>query len=105
MNDLLLDVENLNVVFKGAYQDHSAVRNVSFTVGRGKVAIVGESGSGKSQTCRALLKLTPKVGRISADKMRFGDVDLLNASEKQMRRIRGNRISMVFRTRNFPLTR
>ncbi|MEN3262764.1 ABC transporter ATP-binding protein [Sodalis endosymbiont of Spalangia cameroni] len=103
MNDLLLDVENLNVVFKGAYQDHPAVRNVSFTVGREKVAIVGESGSGKSQTCRALLKLTPKVGRISADRMRFGDIDLLNAREQQMRRIRGNRISMILQDPKFSL--
>lgn len=67
------------------------------------MAIVGESGSGKSQTCRALLKLTPKVGRISADRMRFGDIDLLNAREQQMRRIRGNRISMILQDPKFSL--
>lgn len=103
MNDTLLQVENLNIIFKGAHQDHHAVRNVSFSVGREKLAIVGESGSGKSQTCRALLKLTPKIGRVTADKMQFGDIDLLAASEKQMRRIRGGRISMILQDPKFSL--
>lgn len=103
MTETLLQVENLNIIFKGAHQDHHAVRNVSFTVGREKLAIVGESGSGKSQTCRALLKLTPKIGRISADVMRFGDLDLLNASERQMRNVRGNRISMILQDPKFSL--
>ena len=103
MTDTLLQVKNLNIIFTGAHEDHHAVRDVSFSVGREKLAIVGESGSGKSQTCRALLKLTPKIGRISADQMRFGDVDLLNASEKQMRTIRGNRISMILQDPKFSL--
>ncbi|MDX5628029.1 MULTISPECIES: ABC transporter ATP-binding protein [unclassified Brenneria] len=103
MNDILLDVQDLNIVFKGAHEDNHAVRDVSFQVGREKVAIVGESGSGKSQTCRALLKLTPKIGRVSAKAMRFGEFDLLNASEKQMRAIRGNRISMILQDPKFSL--
>jgi len=102
-NTPLLDVENLSILFKGAHEDHLAVRDVSFQVGREKVAIVGESGSGKSQTCRALLKLTPKIGRISASKMRFGEIDLLGSSEKQMRAIRGNRISMILQDPRFSL--
>lgn len=103
MNSPLLEVENLNILFKGAHEDNLAVRDVSFQVGREKVAIVGESGSGKSQTCRALLKLTPKIGRISASKMRFGDIDLLRAGERQMRAIRGNRISMILQDPRFSL--
>ncbi|MFS2223051.1 ABC transporter ATP-binding protein [Pantoea sp. B65] len=103
MNDTLLQVENLNIIFKGAHQDHHAVRNVSFHVGREKLGIVGESGSGKSQTCRALLKLTPKIGRVTADKMQFGAIDLLAASEKQMRTIRGGRISMILQDPKFSL--
>ncbi|WP_034912332.1 ABC transporter ATP-binding protein [Erwinia sp. 9145] len=103
MTDSLLQVQNLNIVFKGAHEDHHAVRDVSFSVGREKVAIVGESGSGKSQTCRALLKLTPNIARISADLMQFCDVDLLNASEKKMRTIRGNRISMILQDPRFSL--
>ncbi|MFP9230409.1 ABC transporter ATP-binding protein [Pectobacterium cacticida] len=103
MNDILLNVQNLNLVFRGGQQDNHAVRDVSFQVGREKVAIVGESGSGKSQTCRALLKLTPKLGRITAKAIRFGEIDLLNASEKQMRTIRGNRISMILQDPKFSL--
>ncbi|MEC5342390.1 ABC transporter ATP-binding protein [Brenneria populi] len=103
MSDILLDVQGLNIVFKGAHEDNHAVRDVSFQVGREKVAVVGESGSGKSQTCRALLKLTPKIGRISARAIRFGEIDLLNASEKQMRAVRGNRISMILQDPKFSL--
>lgn len=103
MNNPLLDVENLRILFKGAHEDNLAVRDVSFQVRREKVAIVGESGSGKSQTCRALLKLTPKTGSVHASKMRFGDIDLLQASERQMRTIRGNRISMILQDPRFSL--
>lgn len=103
MNKPLLEVENLSIRFKGPHEDNMAVRNVSFQVGREKVAIVGESGSGKSQTCRALLKLTPKAGHITASKIAFGDIDLLNASERQMRTVRGNRISMILQDPRFSL--
>ncbi|MGY5955687.1 ABC transporter ATP-binding protein [Kosakonia sp. BK9b] len=103
MNNPLLDIENLSILFKGPHEDHAAVRDVSFQVGREKVAIVGESGSGKSQTCRALLKLTPKAGHVHATKMRFGDIDLLQASERQMRAIRGDRISMILQDPRFSL--
>ncbi|MCA1177881.1 MULTISPECIES: ABC transporter ATP-binding protein [unclassified Pantoea] len=102
MNNLL-QVKNLNIVFRSAHGEHRAVRDVSFHVGREKVAIVGESGSGKSQTCRALLQLTPKIGRVTADQMQFDDIDLLNSSEKQMRQIRGNRISMILQDPRFSL--
>jgi len=103
MSDTLLQVQNLNIVFNGPHENHHAVRNVSFTVGREKLAIVGESGSGKSQTCRALLKLTPKSAHLSAGTLRFGDIDLLHASERQMRTIRGNRISMILQDPKFSL--
>lgn len=103
MSNQLLKVENLNIVFKGAHEDHHAVRDVSFQVGREKVAIVGESGSGKSQTCRALLKLTPKIAQVNATKMQFGDIDLLNSSERKMRTVRGNRISMILQDPRFSL--
>lgn len=103
MTNSLLQVKNLNIVFRSAHGEQHAVRDVSFQVGREKVAIVGESGSGKSQTCRALLKLTPKIGHVSADQMQFGDIDLLSCSEKQMRSIRGNRISMILQDPRFSL--
>ncbi|PKE29960.1 peptide ABC transporter ATP-binding protein [Rahnella sp. AA] len=103
MTEKLLDVQNLNITFKGHRQENHAVRGISFSVGREKVAIVGESGSGKSLTGRSLLKLTPQGASVSADRMQFGDIDLLTTRERQMRKIRGKRISMIMQDPKFSL--
>nr|WP_217500281.1 ABC transporter ATP-binding protein [Kosakonia sacchari] len=80
-----------------------AVRGVSFSLGQEKLAIVGESGSGKSTVGRALLRLHPAKARIQAEAMQFGDVDLLNISEAQMRQVRGKRISMIMQDPKYSL--
>jgi peptide/nickel transport system ATP-binding protein len=67
------------------------------------VGIVGESGSGKSMTGRAVLRLVRPPGFIEADRMRMGDDDILNASETEMRRLRGRRISMIMQDPKFSL--
>lgn len=103
MADTLLEVEDLNVRFDGARQSHHAVRGVSFAIGRQKVGIVGESGSGKSLTGRAIMKLAPKAARIEAGRIHFDGIDLLAASERRMRAIRGNRISMILQDPKFSL--
>ncbi|MDQ1184071.1 ABC transporter ATP-binding protein [Agrobacterium larrymoorei] len=103
MDKPLIDVKDLTIRFETPQRTFDAVRGVSFAIGREKVGIVGESGSGKSQTGRALLKLTPKVATISAGHMRFKDTDLLAASEKDMRKIRGNRISMILQDPKYSL--
>lgn len=103
MDKPLIDVKDLTIRFETPQRTFDAVRGVSFTIGREKVGIVGESGSGKSQTGRALLKLTPKVATISAGHMRFKDTDLLAASEKDMRKIRGNHISMILQDPKYSL--
>jgi len=103
MDKPLIDVKDLTIRFETPQRTFDAVRGVSFTLGREKVGIVGESGSGKSQTGRALLKLTPKVATISAGHVRFKDTDLLAASEKDMRKIRGNRISMILQDPKYSL--
>ncbi|GLW39498.1 peptide ABC transporter ATP-binding protein [Pectobacterium carotovorum subsp. carotovorum] len=99
----LMEVENLRVSFvnRGAVTD--AVRGVSFTLGCEKLAIVGESGSGKSTVGRALLQLHPHSARITADKLYFGDTDLLKADEARMRQIRGKRISMIMQDPKYSL--
>ncbi|WP_081926249.1 ABC transporter ATP-binding protein [Pectobacterium betavasculorum] len=99
----LMEVENLRVSFvnRGAVTD--AVRGVSFQLGCEKLAIVGESGSGKSTVGRALLQLHPHSARITADKLRFGDSDLLKADEARMRQIRGKRISMIMQDPKYSL--
>lgn len=99
----LLEVDDLWVSFPGADRNIDVVRGISFSIGREKVGIVGESGSGKSMTGRSILKLTPKTAQIRAKTLRFGEVDLLSASERQMRSVRGNRISMILQDPKYSL--
>lgn len=103
MDRPLIAIEDLRIRFPGAHRSNDAVRGISFTIGREKVGIVGESGSGKSLTGRAILKLTPNSARITARRMEFDGIDLLSASERQMRSIRGNRISMILQDPKFSL--
>ena len=99
----LLTVENLRVRFPSRTGFTEAVRGVSFTVGREKLGIVGESGSGKSVTGRSLLRLVAPPGEVTADRIDFDGTDLLHASERKMREIRGQRISMVMQDPKFSL--
>ncbi|PRD52234.1 ABC transporter ATP-binding protein [Phyllobacterium myrsinacearum] len=103
MTKPLLEVDDLWVSFPGVKHDIDIVRGISFSIGREKVGIVGESGSGKSMTGRSVLKLTPKSAQIRAKTMRFDGVDLLSASERKMRTIRGNRISMILQDPKYSL--
>lgn len=99
----LLDIEDLSVTFSTRKETVRAVQGVSFTMGREKLGIVGESGSGKSVTCRALLRLIRPPGRVQARKLSFDGIDLLAASRRQLRQIRGGRISMVMQDPKFSL--
>lgn len=105
-NAPLLEVADLRVRFPartGPTGWSEAVRGVSFTLGREKLGIVGESGSGKSLTGRSILRLVPRPGEVSADRLSFRGEDLLTASEKRMREIRGRRISMVMQDPKYSL--
>ncbi|APZ51483.1 ABC transporter ATP-binding protein [Salipiger abyssi] len=99
----LLDVENLRVTFPTRSGSFEAVRGISFSLGRERLGIVGESGSGKSMTGRAILKLIRKPGIVTADRMQMGGTDLLTASEREMRRIRGRHASMIMQDPKFSL--
>ena len=103
MVEPLLQVDDLNISFHGGRGVTRAVRGISFAIGREKVGIVGESGSGKSQTGRAVLRLTPKGAEITAKTLAFDGIDLLAATEPQMRKIRGKRISMILQDPKFSL--
>jgi len=105
MNDSgpLLTVEDLHVRFATRQGLVHAVRGVNFNVGREKLGIVGESGSGKSMTGRAVLRLVPSPGEVTARKLDFEGTDLLRAGDREMRRIRGKRISMVMQDPKFSL--
>lgn len=99
----LLDIENLRVRFPTRQGYFDAVRGISFSLRRERLGIVGESGSGKSMTGRAILKLIRKPGQITANRMQMGTTDLLTASEKQMRQIRGRHASMIMQDPKFSL--
>jgi peptide/nickel transport system ATP-binding protein len=99
----LLEVENLRVTFVTETGLVEAVRGVSFSVGRERIGIVGESGSGKTMTGRAVLRLIRPPGRIEASRMEFGGQDLLRASERDMRALRGKRIGMVMQDPKYSL--
>jgi len=102
-NSPLLDVRNLHVDFVNAGAVTHAVRGVSFTLGQEKLAIVGESGSGKSTVGRALLRLHPAKAKITAERMQFGDINLQQVTEAQMRQVRGKRISMIMQDPKYSL--
>jgi peptide/nickel transport system ATP-binding protein len=99
----LLDVKNLRVSYPTRTGVIEAVRGVSFTLGKERLGIVGESGSGKSQTGRAIMGLTPKHAVVSADNLDFNGFDLLSASAKQRRLLRGKRIAMVLQDPKYSL--
>ena len=99
----LLSVQNLRVSFPTHRGRVEVVKGISFDLGRERLGIVGESGSGKSMTGRAILKLIRKPGLVTADRLDFDGVDILAQSEKQMRAIRGARISMVMQDPKFSL--
>ncbi|MBK1837585.1 ABC transporter ATP-binding protein [Azospirillum sp. YIM B02556] len=99
----LLEVSNLRVAFPTRTGMAEAVRGVSFTLGREKLGIVGESGSGKSMTGRSILRLVPPPGRVSADRLAFRGEDLLAASPRRLRDIRGRRIAMVMQDPKYSL--
>jgi peptide/nickel transport system ATP-binding protein len=103
MTAQLLTVEDLRVSFPTRTRLVEAVRGISFTIGREKVGLVGESGSGKSITGRAILRLVPPPGQVTAARFQLGDVDLLRASERTMREVRGRRVSMVLQDPRFSL--
>jgi len=94
----LLRVENLRTYFHTHAGVVRAVDDVSFSIDPGEtLGIVGESGSGKSVVCLSLLRLIPSPpGRIESGHAQFVDVDLLKCDEDDLRRIRGDRIAMIF---------
>ncbi|TDX29313.1 ABC transporter ATP-binding protein [Rhodovulum visakhapatnamense] len=99
----LLEVEDLWVRFPTRTGLFDAVRGVSFKLGRERLGIVGESGSGKSMTGRSILRLIRPPGQVTAAHIRLDGEDLMQHSEAQMRKVRGQRISMVMQDPKFSL--
>jgi len=94
----ILRVEDLTVSFTTETGRVRVVENVSFTVERGRtVGLVGESGCGKSVTAMSIMRLLPSPpSHVEGGRVFFNGTDLLSLSDAEMRRIRGNRIGMIF---------
>jgi peptide/nickel transport system ATP-binding protein len=97
-SDILLSVRDLEVEFSTREGPVRAINKISFDIPRGKtVGLVGESGSGKSVTSLAAMRLIPNPpGQVTGGQILFNGTDLLKISEAEMRKIRGNKISMIF---------
>ena len=98
MSENLIEIRDLAVEFVTGDQAQRVVEGVSFDIRKGEtLALVGESGSGKSVTAHSILRLLPyPLARHPAGSIRYQGRDLLQADEKTLRGIRGNRIAMVF---------
>ncbi|MBS4032600.1 MAG: ABC transporter ATP-binding protein [Clostridiales bacterium] len=94
----LLDIKNLRTVFHTVDGTVRAVDGVDLMLHRGEiVAVVGESGCGKTTMGLSIMGLTPSpAGHVCADYIRFNEKDLLGLSKEEVRKIRGNEISMIF---------
>lgn len=101
-NDMLLEVKDLRTYFhmpNGTVI--KAVEGVNFTLKKGKVlGIIGESGSGKSVTSRAIMQIVDKPGRIESGEVIFKGENLLEKNDREMSRIRGQQISLIFQDPN-----
>ncbi len=98
MKEALLSVRDLDIRFPYDGKMTKVVDHVSFDIFRGEtVGLVGESGSGKSVTSKAILRLIEDPpGRIAGGQVMFEGQDLLHLSNKEMRKVRGGKISMIF---------
>jgi ABC-type dipeptide/oligopeptide/nickel transport system ATPase component len=95
--ETLLEVEDLGVAFGSGSNHVTAVDRVSFRLARGEtLGLVGESGSGKSVTAFSILRLLPPGGRITGGRVLFEGRDLLRLPERELRQVRGARISLIF---------
>lgn len=94
---ILLEVKNLHTDYVTGEKKIHAVNDVSFQIIKGETfGLIGESGCGKSATCKSLIRLMREPGRITSGEILYQGENLLTYTEKEMRKIRGREISMVF---------
>jgi len=97
-NHMLLEIKDLEVVYQTDFENVYALNKVTLSLNAGEtLGLVGETGAGKTTTALSILKLLPKnIGKITGGSIMFDGVDIVKATEGEMRKIRGNKISMIF---------
>jgi len=97
MEETILNIEGLKTYFFTEAGIVKAVDGISFNLKKGEsLGLVGESGSGKTVTALSVLRIVPKPGKIVEGKVEFNGDDLLKKTEKEMQRIRGSKIAIIF---------
>lgn len=98
MKEIILDINNLSVIYKTDLETVNAINGIDLKVSKGKtLGLVGETGAGKTTTALSILRLLPSnTGKILNGSIKFDGIDLLDLSEKEMQQIRGDKIAMVF---------
>jgi len=97
MTETILNIEGLKTYFFTEAGIVKAVDNISFNLKKGEsLGLVGESGSGKTVTALSILRIVPKPGKIIDGKIEFNGDNLLKKTEKEMQRIRGSEIAIIF---------
>lgn len=98
MGNKILEVENLSVQYRSEKEVVRAVNNISFSLEEGTtLGLVGETGAGKTTTALTLIGLLPeRTGRVSSGSVKLDGEDLLQMKKGEMRKIRGNKVSMIF---------
>lgn len=97
MSENVLELKNLAISFDTPEGEVEAVRGIDLSVKAGEIlCIVGESGCGKTVTCQSIMHLLPRYSRVKHGQMIVCGQDITNSSEKEMRKIRGGTMSMIF---------
>ena len=98
MDDTLLEIRNLSVEYHTDDDVIYAVNNVSLAIRKGEtIGLVGETGAGKTTIAKSIMRILPMLqAHIVSGEIRFEDRDILKLSEREMRKIRGNKIAMIF---------
>jgi oligopeptide/dipeptide ABC transporter ATP-binding protein len=97
MSNSLFSIENLTISFENEKKKIIAVNNVSFDINKGEiVGLVGESGCGKTITSLSIIGLLPNSANLNSGKIYYNKKDILSMEEKEKRKLRGKKISMIF---------
>ena len=97
MNDRLLEIKDLNIVYQTDLETVYAVNGINLELDRGKtLGIVGETGAGKTTMALSLLQILPRTAKVTKGEICFGDINLLEIQKEELKSVRGARIAMIF---------